>query len=86
MIKSLWKSYTKTVKSFVAVNFDIVLSKIVMSLDKKNNKFIFEDGYIKNASMVLIANEIYDKNIIGNVAELGVYRGDFAKNINKAFP
>ena len=29
---------------------------------------------------------VYDKNIIGNVAEGGVFMGDFAKEINKNFP
>jgi O-methyltransferase len=55
-------------------------------LDKERHKYIFENGYIRTASLALISNEIYDKNISGNVAELGVYRGNFAKNINIAFP
>lgn len=42
--------------------------------------------YIRNSSLELMAYEIYEKNIEGAVAELGVYRGDFAKLINVAFP
>jgi O-methyltransferase len=57
----------------------------MMALDKERKKFIFEGEYIRTSSLELISNEIYDKNIAGNVAELGVYRGDFAKIINKAF-
>ena len=33
-----------------------------------------------------LSEEIYEHNIPGNVAELGVYRGDFAKHINRFFP
>lgn len=32
------------------------------------------------------AELIYKNNIVGSVAEAGVYRGDFAKEINKYFP
>jgi len=32
------------------------------------------------------AKTIYARNIIGNVAEAGVFRGDFAKHINATFP
>jgi len=59
---------------------------IMMALDKKRQKFVFETDYIRASSLELIANEIYDKNIQGCVAELGVYRGSFAKYINRAFP
>ncbi|MDR2601623.1 MAG: TylF/MycF family methyltransferase [Spirochaetaceae bacterium] len=34
----------------------------------------------------LIADEIREKNIDGSIAELGVYKGDFAKLINEQFP
>jgi len=54
-------------------------------LDKERPYFVFENDYARNSTLELCANEIYDKNILGSVAELGVYRGDFAKNINKAF-
>lgn len=33
-----------------------------------------------------IASIFYEKGIKGEVAELGVYRGDFAKDINRVFP
>lgn len=33
-----------------------------------------------------LSQEIYFKGIKGNVAELGVFQGEFAKEINKAFP
>lgn len=41
---------------------------------------------IRSATLELMAFEINTMGIKGNVAELGVYRGDFAKNINLLFP
>ena len=38
------------------------------------------------ATMRLLAEQIHDRNIPGDVAELGVFRGDFAALINAAFP
>ena len=38
------------------------------------------------ATMRLLAEQIHDERIPGDVAELGVYRGDFAVLINAAFP
>ncbi|MCD2425979.1 TylF/MycF family methyltransferase [Niabella pedocola] len=43
-------------------------------------------GYVRISTLELIAEEIRKNNVEGSVAELGVYRGDFAKYINEAFP
>jgi O-methyltransferase len=75
----------KTIK-VVLKKFNLIPSGIMMALDKDRKNFVFEYDYIRASSLELISNEIYDKNIAGSVAELGVYRGDFAKIINKAFP
>jgi len=56
------------------------------TLGRKRREYVFENEYIRASALELIANEIYDKNIAGSVAELGVFRGDFAKIINAAFP
>lgn len=42
--------------------------------------------YIRISCLELAAQEIYAKNIPGSVAELGVYQGDFAQDINAVFP
>lgn len=47
---------------------------------------MFRDDYIRVRTMLIAANTIIKRKIPGEVAELGVFRGDFAKNINKAFP
>lgn len=38
------------------------------------------------ATMRMLAEEIHARNVPGDVAELGVYRGEFAVHINAAFP
>jgi O-methyltransferase len=42
--------------------------------------------YVRISSLELAAYEIYLKKIAGNVAEVGVYKGEFACKINEAFP
>ena len=42
--------------------------------------------YIRLATLELVANEINNKNLPGNVAEVGVYKGKFARYINQYFP
>jgi O-methyltransferase len=40
----------------------------------------------RTASLKMAVREIYDVGMKGNVAELGVYKGDFAVRINELFP
>ncbi len=42
--------------------------------------------YVRMSSLDLISEEIYTRQLEGNVAELGVYKGDFAVKIHQAFP
>lgn len=41
--------------------------------------------YVRYATLGLCFQEISQKKVPGNVAELGVYRGDFAKRLNQLF-
>ncbi len=47
---------------------------------------LVHDDYIRYSTLLLLAKEIKQRNIPGETAELGVYRGDFAKVLNKEFP
>ena len=51
------------------------LKKIPINLD-----------YVRHKTLELCSNEIYRFSINGSVAELGVYKGEFASRINLAFP
>lgn len=42
--------------------------------------------YIRLSTLELVSKEINSKGLTGNVAELGVYKGKFARYINKYFP
>ena len=42
--------------------------------------------FVRYTTLELCANEINLNNIEGNVAELGVYKGEFAKRLNQLFP
>ncbi len=47
---------------------------------------IFRNDYVRMKTFELIVDEIKEKNVRGDVAEFGVYRGEFAQYINVAFP
>lgn len=46
---------------------------------------MYSDDYNRIRTFELIVDEILDRNVMGAVAELGVFRGEFAKYINTAF-
>lgn len=54
--------------------------------DRKRDVDINYLDYVRLATLELVANEIQKKNLSGNVAEVGVYKGKFAKYINQYFP
>ena len=56
------------------------------SLDPPRNQAVMEGEYIRASSLELVAREIDGNAVPGAVAELGVYRGEFARLINRAFP
>ena len=66
----------------------IVLTMTMRYLRRERRFYLpsYAGDYVRNSSLELIAHEIATKNISGSVAELGVYRGDFAKIINEVFP
>lgn len=43
------------------------------------------EDYVRISSLKLIAEQIYENDVAGSVAELGVYQGNFAKYINQFF-
>lgn len=47
---------------------------------------VYENDYVRLKNFELVAAEIIKNDIEGCVAELGVFRGEFAKHINRVFP
>ena len=47
---------------------------------------VHHKDHVRLSSLELIADEIYTRGLAGNVAELGVFQGDFAQQVNRVFP
>ena len=64
----------------------IFLSSSLAYLDRRRviDKNYFD--YVRLSALELVSHEINKKGLTGNVAELGVYKGKFAKYINQYFP
>lgn len=62
----------------------ILRGQVVLDMEKMSN--LTTRDSVRVCSLHAVAAEIYGKSIPGSVAELGVYQGDFAKDINAAFP
>ena len=69
--------------NIVLLIFRFRIIKVIYQL-KKYGKM--EPDYVRFSTLYLLSLEINKKGLEGDVAELGVYRGDFAKNINQVFP
>jgi O-methyltransferase len=77
-INYLFGGFLKKKKYFIGKSLDYLTRK--RDIDKN-----YLD-YIRLSTLELVSHEILSKNIPGNVAELGVYKGKFAKYINNYFP
>jgi O-methyltransferase len=75
------------VNMFILKKMGIVICRLMLGIGRKRHDYVYRAAdYLRVSSLELIANEIYTNNVSGNAAELGVFRGDFAKIINIAFP
>jgi O-methyltransferase len=64
-------------KALIRVIREIIIGIII--------KLFTKTDIIRYEVLELISAEIYQRNVQGSVAELGVYKGDFAGRINKQF-
>ena len=55
-----------------------------INLDEKT--FLFSNDYTRLTTLKLLADEIRNHNVQGEIAELGVFQGDFAQYLNQLFP
>ncbi len=66
--------------------FNLVLTRPNNNLARQPYIPLFDKmDYTRIATLDLLAHEILQKNVKGEIAELGVYRGDFAKYLNQIF-
>jgi hypothetical protein len=60
--------------------------KYLCSMNILEETNIIEKDYVREQTLALIVKEIKRKKLNGNVAELGVFKGEFSKKINFLFP
>ena len=72
--------------AYSAYRHGVIIDSPMRSLESTRNWAVLEGEYIRSSSLELVAREIRERGVTGAVAELGVYRGEFARLINVAFP
>ena len=93
-IKVAMEYYEKNEKMDIRCMFPGVLTNLyhnhdvegVQSFDIGNSKFFISDDFCRIGTLKLVTDEIKKNNVPGDVAELGVYRGDFSQYINRYLP
>lgn len=83
----LGKDYAKIIKQ----KYHLIRSVAKDEIEPLANKYflndkMYEEDFVRIRDFYLAVDEIKRKNIQGAVAELGVYKGEFAKFINALFP
>jgi O-methyltransferase len=63
-----------------------VINEYMRYLGRKRGIDVLMDEYIRNSCLELAAHEIAVNGVPGDVAELGVYQGEFASVMNRVFP
>ncbi len=76
--------YSEAIKSQL-LNLGIPSRKIVTFMENYGNKVVFHHD-TRLAQLKLCMEEIVHRRLNGNMAELGVYKGDFARHMNAVFP
>lgn len=66
--------------------FVLIRSMQYLSRERTIDLFDRPWEYVRLCSLELAAHEIISANVEGAIAEVGVYRGTFAKVLNEAFP
>lgn len=86
MEKILGKEYAEFSKEkYHVVNLPTVDEVNPQIVKEYENDALYKDDYIRIRSLLFAANEIYINTIEGEIAEFGVFRGDFAKILNRTF-
>jgi O-methyltransferase len=96
MVRELYEENLKSV-NFLKNNYlihDYAICKMLLdSVDGRNSRlYQYPDyllggiDYVRLSTLELISREVNEKNLTGAIAELGVYKGLFAKSINGFFP
>jgi len=85
-MESLIKKIKFLLRYVALTKFGLVVEKDMQYLGRKRDRRLLPGDYIRKCALELVAFEICHRKIEGSVAELGVYKGDFAALINELFP
>jgi O-methyltransferase len=80
-LKSLYQPFAK-----LLANRNLHLSKSLEFSSSFKQELAYNLDFVRYTTLELCANEIRTNKVKGNVAELGVYKGEFAKRLNQLFP
>lgn len=80
------KSFRKNLKRLLYERYRLVIlrGQVVLDMEKLSN--LTTRDSIRVCSLHAVAEEIRSQSVIGSVAELGVYQGEFARHIHGEFP
>ncbi len=81
-----WEFMLYRKREIVGCGFDLIDSNILIGTEPFSGKSAYLDEYVRYRTFELAANEIKRNRVDGAVAEIGVFRGIFAKMINAKFP
>ena len=91
-VRKLWRYYLKK-KTIKNNKKNLIYTRRMTAIDRERDDYIYDipindmgGDYIRLSSLELIADQIDKRQLHGSVAELGVYKGEFAEKINRAFP
>jgi O-methyltransferase len=86
MARRFSESFKRNLKRLLYERYRLVIlrGQVVLDMEKMSN--LTTRDFLRVCSLHAIAEEIYAKPVKGSVAELGVYQGHFAKDINAVFP
>lgn len=77
--------YLNLIKSFLSK--EMIIDQKMLGIGRGRRINIPQiTNYIRINTLELAANEIYENNVVGSIAEVGVYKGQFAKYLNQVFP
>lgn len=79
------RKHSMAVNKLVMHNVTLVSTSIQKNAENQLINIAPNHDSVRIASLENIAKKIYENNVLGSVAELGVYRGAFAKYINQLF-
>lgn len=82
----LGTEYTNVIKNrnhIIRMEYDDI---VPLASSGYRQKGLYIDDYVRIRNFELIVEEILRNKVMGSVAELGVFRGEFAKYINWFFP